>query len=50
MLVFWAVTPCGLAGRYTLFKAEDGDSMFLRNVGYLSTSPNGATTQKTSPP
>jgi hypothetical protein len=24
--------------------------MFLRNVGYLSTSPNGATTQKTSPP
>jgi hypothetical protein len=27
---------------------EDGDSMFLQNVGYLHTSPHGVTTQKTN--
>jgi hypothetical protein len=40
MLVFWVVTPCGLAGRYKHFEEytisnlspEDGDNMFLRNV------------------
>jgi hypothetical protein len=39
MLLIWAVTPCGLLGRYHHFaetvpiRAEDRDSMFLRNVG-----------------
>jgi hypothetical protein len=30
MLAFRVVTPCGLVDR---FSPEDGDSMFLRNVG-----------------
>jgi hypothetical protein len=38
MLVFCVLTPCGLVGRYehfgeSNFSPEDGDSMFLRNVG-----------------
>jgi hypothetical protein len=28
---FWAVTPCGLVGRYQLFKPEDGGSVTLRH-------------------
>jgi hypothetical protein len=28
LLLFWVVTSCGL------FNTEDGDSMFLRNVGF----------------
>jgi hypothetical protein len=39
-LFFWAVTPCGLADRnfretyLSIFSSpEDGDSMFIRNVG-----------------
>jgi hypothetical protein len=43
--MFWVV--CGLIGRYQRFRAEDGDSMFLGNVGtYLPTSLHGVTTQK----
>jgi hypothetical protein len=45
MTMFWVV--CGLIGRYQRFRAEDGDSMFLGNVGtYLPTSLHGVTTQK----
>jgi hypothetical protein len=37
VLVFWVVKPCGLVGRYQRFEGtfspEDGDSIFLRNVG-----------------
>jgi hypothetical protein len=44
MLFFWVMTPCGLADSYQRFgetqayslhlhSPEDGDSMFLRNVG-----------------
>jgi hypothetical protein len=28
--------------------SEDGGSMFLRNIGYLPTSPHGFTTQETN--
>jgi hypothetical protein len=35
MLVFWVVTPCGLAGRFQSFGGNPkyGRSLFLRNVG-----------------
>jgi hypothetical protein len=43
MLLFWIVTPCGLVDRYgtnvsekytvPIFRAENGDGMFLRNAG-----------------
>jgi hypothetical protein len=37
ILVFWVVTPYGLAGRYQRFgrtsSTDDGGNMFLRNVG-----------------
>jgi hypothetical protein len=34
MLLFWALAPCRLGGRYwRAFSPEDGDSMFLRNIG-----------------
>jgi hypothetical protein len=49
MMLFWVLAPCGLVGRRQLFgetyclhlqdfSPEDGDSMFIRNVGiYFST-------------
>jgi hypothetical protein len=38
MLVLWVVTLCGLTGgkqedTLSIFRAEDADDMFLRNVG-----------------
>jgi hypothetical protein len=46
-LVFWVVTAF-------IFRAEDGDSMSLRNVGYLPTTPHSILTIKptstSSPP
>jgi hypothetical protein len=52
-MLFWAVTPCRLAGRYLLkFSPEDGDSMFLRNVGiYLQVyTASRLRTSLSSPP
>jgi hypothetical protein len=39
-LIYWVVTPCGLVGRY---------QHFSKNIDmYLTTSPQGVTTQKTN--
>jgi hypothetical protein len=48
MLVFWVVTPCGLQGTVHtnvselhtvyIFRAENGGSVFLRNVGTVHRS------------
>jgi hypothetical protein len=32
----------------SMFRAEDGDSMFFRNVGIFPAGPHGSTTQKTN--
>jgi hypothetical protein len=50
MLFFWVLTPCRFVGicqrfgeTYSIFRAEEADSMFLRNVGIyrrIYTAPN----------
>jgi hypothetical protein len=53
MFVFWVVTPCGLVGRCnvseehtaSILNPEDGDSMFLNTLVYISTRSHGVTTQ-----
>jgi hypothetical protein len=51
-LVFWVVNPCGPVNRYHRFeetyRPEDGDSMFLRNVGIYTYGSTCVTTQETS--
>jgi hypothetical protein len=42
MMMFWVLAPC----RLVVFRLEDGDSMFLRNVGiyrrvYTAPKPRG---------
>jgi hypothetical protein len=55
MLIFCAVTPCGLVDRLPTFRRnimppssgpEDGEITFLRNIGNLRTCPHGVTAQK----
>jgi hypothetical protein len=41
MFIFWVVEPCGLVG-----SPEDGDRMFLRDLGIHLISPFGVTSQK----
>jgi hypothetical protein len=53
MMMIWDLAPCRLVGRWAEVSPEDGDNIFLRNVGIyrrVYAAPKPRRTSSSSPP